>query len=121
MCIKTHLDNTLYLSSLWSDLSCTAELVIAGAPAGYNICSIYFPSLFIPSISDKTPLGAGLKELRSCERKEMLSQRKQPKKSSLGLVVVLPLLIAGTSLSFGMGLIILSQTSIMEESNSNRD
>ena len=27
--IKTHLDNTLYLSSLWSDLSCDAELVIA--------------------------------------------------------------------------------------------
>ena len=34
MCIKTHLDNTLYLSSLWSDLSCAADLVIAGAPAG---------------------------------------------------------------------------------------
>ena len=33
MRIKTHLDNTLYLSSLWSDLSCYAELVIAGAPA----------------------------------------------------------------------------------------
>ena len=29
MRIKTHLDNTLYLSSLWSDLSCAAELVIA--------------------------------------------------------------------------------------------
>ena len=28
MRIKTHLDNTLYLSSLWSDLSCAAELVI---------------------------------------------------------------------------------------------
>ena len=26
--IKTYLDNTLYLSSLWSDLSCAAELVI---------------------------------------------------------------------------------------------
>ena len=34
MRIKTHLDNTLYLSSLWSDLSCAAELVITGAPAG---------------------------------------------------------------------------------------
>ena len=34
MRIKTHFDNTLYLSSLWSDLSCAAELVIAGAPAG---------------------------------------------------------------------------------------
>ena len=29
MRIKTHLDNTFYLSSLWSDLSCAAELVIA--------------------------------------------------------------------------------------------
>ena len=29
MRIRTHLDNTLYLSSLWSDLSCVAELVIA--------------------------------------------------------------------------------------------
>ena len=27
--IKTHLDNTLYLSSLWSNLSCATELVIA--------------------------------------------------------------------------------------------
>ena len=80
MCIKTHLDNTLYLSSLSSDLSCAAELVIAGAPAGYNICSIYFTFLLILSISDKTPLGAGLKELRSCERKEMLSQGKQSRK-----------------------------------------
>ena len=35
MRIKTHLDNTLYLSSLWYDLSCVAEPVIAGAPAGY--------------------------------------------------------------------------------------
>ena len=33
--IKTHLDNTLYLSSLWSDLSCATELVISGAPAGF--------------------------------------------------------------------------------------
>ena len=41
MRIKTHLDNTLCLSSLWSDLSCAAELVIAGAPADYIfICSI---------------------------------------------------------------------------------
>ena len=29
MRIKTHLDNTLDLSSLWSDLSCAAEFVIA--------------------------------------------------------------------------------------------
>ena len=36
MRIKAHLDNTLYLSSLWSDLSCAAELVIAGAPAGFS-------------------------------------------------------------------------------------
>ena len=36
--IKTHLDNTLYLSSLWSDWSCAAELVIAGAPAGRVLC-----------------------------------------------------------------------------------
>ena len=35
MHIKTHLDNTLYLSSLWSDLSCAAKLVIAGAPPVY--------------------------------------------------------------------------------------
>ena len=34
MLIKTHLDNALYLSSLWSDLSCAAELVIAGALSG---------------------------------------------------------------------------------------
>ena len=33
MRIKTHLDN---LSSLWSDLGCAAELVIAGAPACYD-------------------------------------------------------------------------------------
>ena len=37
MHIKTHLDNTLYLSSVWSDLSCAAELVIAGAPAGFTL------------------------------------------------------------------------------------
>ena len=36
MRIKIHLDNTLYLSSLWSDLSCAAELVIAEAPAGFH-------------------------------------------------------------------------------------
>ena len=35
MRIKTHLDNTLYLSSLWSDLSCVAELVIPGTPGGF--------------------------------------------------------------------------------------
>ena len=34
--IKTHLDNTLYLSSLWSDLSCAADFVIAGDPAGFT-------------------------------------------------------------------------------------
>ena len=34
MRIKTHLDNTLYLSSLWSEMTCAAELVIVGAPAG---------------------------------------------------------------------------------------
>ena len=31
MRIKAHLDNTLYLSSLWADLSLAAELVIAEA------------------------------------------------------------------------------------------
>ena len=36
MRIKTHLDNTAYFSSLWSDLSCAAEFVIAGAPAGFT-------------------------------------------------------------------------------------
>ena len=46
MRIKTHLDNTLYLSSLWLDLSCAAELVIAGAPAGSFLCvALPFPSL----------------------------------------------------------------------------
>ena len=34
MYIKTHLDNALFLSSMWSDLSCAGELVIAGSPAG---------------------------------------------------------------------------------------
>ena len=43
MRIKTHVDNTLYLSSLWSDLSCAAELVIAGAPAGFlNIIALLY-------------------------------------------------------------------------------
>ena len=36
MRIKTHLDNTLYFSYLWSDLSCAAELVISRTPASYN-------------------------------------------------------------------------------------
>ena len=38
--IKTHLDNTVYIGSLCSDLSCAAELVIAGAPAGLLQASI---------------------------------------------------------------------------------
>ena len=37
MRIKTQLDNTIYLSSLWSDLSCAAEFVIEGAQAGFYI------------------------------------------------------------------------------------
>ena len=41
MHIKTHLDNTLYLSSRWSDLSCAAELVIAGAPAGITFSILH--------------------------------------------------------------------------------
>ena len=40
--IMTHLDNTLYLSSLWSDFSCASELVIAEAPAtcGGHDCTV---------------------------------------------------------------------------------
>ena len=55
MRIKTHLDNTRYLSSLWLVLSCAAELVIAGVPPGFElpsslqICEKYF---FIPSDSN---------------------------------------------------------------------
>ena len=40
MSIKTHLDNALYLSSL-CDLSCAAELVIAGAPAGFILYLLF--------------------------------------------------------------------------------
>ena len=41
MRIKTHLENTLYLSSLQTDLSCAAKLVIAESPA----CSNYHLTL----------------------------------------------------------------------------
>ena len=37
MRIKTPFINALNLSSLWSDLSCAAELVIAGAPTSFSI------------------------------------------------------------------------------------
>ena len=40
--IQTYLDNTLYLISLWSDLSCAAELVIADSKLVLCLLRPYF-------------------------------------------------------------------------------
>ena len=74
MCIKTHLDNTLYLSSLWSDLSCAAELVIGGAPAGFYIDTHPQP----PPTTSQPPLSSTTSSDTGLSRK-MLQQRDAQK------------------------------------------